>query len=338
MEIMFTKIIVRKFGGISSMQVSLIFLGLVAATISPTLFAQPYPQKAVRIIVPFPPGGGTDSMGRALAQKLSDAFGQAFVVENRGGAAGVIGTDVVAKAQPDGHTLLFTSSAFVISAAVQHKLPYDPATALAPVSYVATTPNIIFVHPSVPAKTVKELIAFAKRRPGELNYGSTGNGAPYHVATEMFKQMADVNLTHVPYKGAGPALVAAISGEVSVLFGNIVSGLPHAKAGRLRALAITTTRRSPIAPELPTVEESGLKGYEFSTWFGMLAPAGTSDGVVTRINQEIGRALKQPDLRNRLLADGAEPSGSTPAEFQKIIQRDIQRFSALAKAVNMKVD
>lgn len=188
---------------------------------------------------------------------------------------------------------------------------------------MATTPNIIFVHPSVPAKTVKELIAFAKKRPGELNYGSTGNGAPYHVATEMFKQMADVNLTHVPYKGEGPALVAAICGEVSVFFGNIVSGLPHAKAGRLRAIAITTTRRSPIAPELPTVEESGLKGYEFSTWFGMLAPAGVSDGVITRLNREIDSALKQPDLRNRLLADGAEPSGSTPAEFQIIIQRDI---------------
>jgi len=334
---MFTKIKIRAFAGISLIQASLAVLGLVAAMISQTLFAQTYPQKGVRIIVPFPPGGGTDTMGRALAQHLSNAFGQAFVVENRGGAAGVIGTDVVAKAPPDGNTLLFTSSAFVISAAVQPKLPYDPAT-FTPVSYVALTPNIIFVHPSVPVKTVKELIAFAKKRPGELNYGSTGNGAPYHVATEMFKQMAEVNLIHVPYKGAGPALVATISGEVSVLFGNIVSGLPHAKAGRLRALAITTTRRSPVAPELPTVEESGLKGYEFSTWFGMLAPAGVNDVVITRLNQEIGRALKLPDLRNRLLADGAEPSGSTPTEFQKIIQLDIQRFAALAKAVNMKVD
>jgi tripartite-type tricarboxylate transporter receptor subunit TctC len=334
---MINKIKIKELGGSSLVQASLVLLGLVAGMISPTLFAQTYPQKVVRIIVPFPPGGGTDSMGRALAQQLSNAFGQAFVVENRGGAAGVIGTDIVAKAQPDGHTLLFTSSAFVISAAVQHKLPYDPVT-FTPVSYVAMTPNIIFVHPSVPVKSVKELIAFAKRRPGELNYGSTGNGAPYHVATEMFKQMAEVNLIHVPYKGAGPALVATISGEVSVLFGNIVSGLPHARAGRLRALAITTTQRSPVAPELPTVDESGLKGYEFSTWFGMLAPAGVSDVVTTRLNQEIGRALRLPDFRNRLLSDGAEPSGSTPTEFQNIIQRDIKRFAALAKAVNMKVD
>jgi len=218
--------------------------------------AQSYPVKAVRIVVPFPPGGGTDTMARALAQNLTDAFKQSVVVENRAGAAGVIGTDIVAKSPPDGYTLLFASSAYVISAAVQPSLPYDPATALQPLSFVALTPNILVVHPSVPVKTVKELIALARRRPGELNYGSTGNGAPYHVATEMFKHMAKVDLTHVPYKGAAPALTATIGGEVTVLFGNIVSALPHVRAGRLRALAVTTPKRSRCSPCASSTREA----------------------------------------------------------------------------------
>lgn len=316
-----------------------ILLSGFAAAIGPaSLFAQSYPSKPVRVIVAFPPGGGTDTMGRALAQKLTDALKQSVFVENRAGAAGVIGADIVAKSPPDGHTLLFASSAYVISAAVQPKLPYDAATALVPVSFAALTPNLVLVHPSVPAKNVKELIALARKRPGELNYGSTGNGAPYHIATEMFKNMAMVDLVHVPYKGAAPALTATISGEVTVLFGNIVSALPHARQGRLRALAVTTTRRSPIAPELPTVAEAALPGYDFATWFGMLAPAGTPPAVISRLNQEIARALQLPDLRQRLLADGAEPGSSAPEEFGRIIHNDIKRFAALAKAVNMKVD
>lgn len=317
---------------------AILLAGFATAIGSASLFAQSYPSKPVRVIVAFPPGGGTDMMGRALAQKLTDALKQSVFVENRAGAAGVIGADIVAKSPPDGHTLLFASSAYVISAAVQPKLPYDAATALVPVSFAALTPNLVLVHPSVPAKNVKELIALARKWPGELNYGSTGNGAPYHIATEMFKNMAKVNLVHVPYKGAAPALTATISGEVTVLFGNIVSALPHARQGRLRALAVTTTRRSPIAPELPTVAEAALPGYDFATWFGMLAPAGTPPAVISRLNQEIARALQLPDLRQRLLADGAEPGSSTPEEFGRIIQNDIKRFAALAKAVNMKVD
>jgi tripartite-type tricarboxylate transporter receptor subunit TctC len=317
---------------------AILLAGFATAIGSASLFAQSYPSKPVRVIVAFPPGGGTDTMGRALAQKLTDALKQSVFVENRAGAAGVIGADIVAKSPPDGHTLLFASSAYVISAAVQPKLPYDAATALVPVSFAALTPNLVLVHPSVPAKNVKELIALARKWPGELNYGSTGNGAPYHIATEMFKNMAKVDLVHVPYKGAAPALTATISGEVTVLFGNIVSALPHARQGRLRALAVTTTRRSPIAPELPTVAEAALPGYDFATWFGMLAPAGTPPAVISRLNQEIARALQLPDFRQRLLADGAEPGSSTPEEFGRIIQNDIKRFAALAKAVNMKVD
>ncbi len=315
-----------------------VLLGVWVTVLPQSVPAQSYPARPVRMIVPFPPGGGTDTMGRALAQKLTEAFKQPVVVENRAGAAGVIGTDIVAKSPADGHTLLFASSAYVISAAVQPKLPYDPSSALVPVSFVALTPNLLLVHPSVPARSVKDLIALARKKPGALNYGSTGNGGPYHVATEMFKYLAKVDLVHVPYKGASPALTGAISGEVSVLFGNIVSGLPHASAGRLRALAVTTPRRSPIAPSIPTISEAALPGYDFATWFGMLVPAGTPDAVVTRLNQEISRALQSADLRQRLLADGAEPGSSTPQEFGKIIQTDIKRFAALAKAVDMKVD
>lgn len=323
---------------INIFDVAAVCLGIFGAFGSTLLWGQSYPAKPVRMIVGFPPGGGTDSMARTLAQKLTEALGQPVLVENRPGAASVIGTDLVAKSAPDGHTLLFASSAFVITAAVQPSLPYDPASALSPVSFVASTPNMVLVHPSLPVKNVKELIALARKRPAELNYGSTGNGGPYHIATEMFKHLARVDIVHVPYKGAAPALTAAISGEVTVLFGNIVSALPHVNTGRLRALAVTTGKRSPIAKDIPTVAEAGLPGYDFATWFGVLAPAGIARAVIARLNQEISRALQLPDVSQRLLADGAEPNASTPEEFGKIIQGDLKKFTALAKAVSIKVD
>jgi tripartite-type tricarboxylate transporter receptor subunit TctC len=297
-----------------------------------------YPVKTIRNIVGFPPGGGTDMMARSLSEKLTAALGQTVIVDNRPGAASVIGTDLVAKSPPDGYTVLTASSAYAISAALQKRLPYDPLTALVPVSSIAVTPNMVLVHPSVPARNMKELIALARAKPGQLNYGSTGNGGPYHIAAEMFKNMTGVDIVHVPYKGASPALTGTISGEVDILFGNIVSATPHARAGRLRALAVTTTKRSSISPELPTVAESGIPGYDFSTWFGVLAPAGTPSPVVSRLNDEIRKALGADDLRRRWLSEGAEPQWSTPEVFGKLIRYDIQRFTKLARDANITAD
>lgn len=311
------------------------FAALTGALVIAAAQAQTYPTRPVRMIVGFPPGGGTDLFARSLSEKLTASLGQPVIVENRAGATSVIGTDIVAKSPPDGHTLLTTSSAYAIVAAVQKKLPYDPLTALVPVSFIALTPNMVLVHPSVPAKSIKELIALAKSKPGQLNYGSTGNAGPYHLAAEMFKHMTRVNIVHVPYKGAGPALIAAISGEVGILFGNIVSATPHVRGGRLRALAVTTTRRSTIAPELPTVAEAGVPGYDFATWFGVLAPAGTPPAVIARLNDEIRKALSAEDLRRKWLADGAEPDSSTPDAFGKLIRNDIERLRKLVRETNI---
>jgi tripartite-type tricarboxylate transporter receptor subunit TctC len=311
----------------------LILIGLM-----PAAHCQTYPAKPVRIVIGFPPGGGTDKLARLISPKLTASLGQSVIVENRPGAGGVVGAEVVAKAVPDGHTMLVTTSAYTISAALQDRLPYDPLTGLAPVTMFAISPSIVVVHPSLPVRNIKELIAFAKARPGRLNYGSSGNGAPYHIATEMFKSMAGVDIAHVPYKGAGPAVIAAVSGEVTLLFANIVSGLPQAKAGRLRALAVTTLKRSPIAPEIPTVAESGLPGYEFVTWFGVLLPAGTPSAVVLRLNREFKQAVATPEIRAALLADGAEPQETTPEGFAQIVKTDIQRYAKLAKQVGMTVD
>ena len=306
------------------------------AQTTPTTSA--YPTKVVRIIVGFPPGGGTDKFARLISPKLSASFGQSVVVDNRPGAGGVVGSDIVAKSPPDGHTVLITTSGYVISAALYAKLPFDPVTSLAPVTMFATTPSVLVVHPSVPAKTVKELIAFAKANPGRLNYGSTGNGSPYHIATEMFKSMAGVNFAHVPYKGAAPAITATISGEVALVFANIISGLPHARTGRLRALAVSPRTRSPIAPELPTVAEAGVPGYEFTTWFGVLVPAGTPQNIVQRLHGEFKNAVNAPEMRAAFIADGADPHDTSPEAYAQIIKSDIQRFTKLAKQVGMSVD
>lgn len=305
---------------------------------SPAAAGQSYPTKPVRIIVGFPAGGGTDKLARLISTRLTASLGQSVIVDNRPGAGGVVGADLVSKSAPDGHTMLVTTSAYVISAALLSKLPYDPITGLAPVSMFAMSPSILVVHPSLPVKTVRELIAFAKANPGRLNYGSSGNGAPYHIATEMFKHMAGVNISHVPYKGATPAVIAALSGEVALIFANIVSGLPHARSGRLRALAVTTQKRSPIAPEIPTVAEAALPGYDFATWFGALVPGGTPAAIVQRLNGEFRLSVNTPDIRAALLADGAEPLELSPEAYAQVIKSDIQRFARLAKQVGMTVD
>jgi tripartite-type tricarboxylate transporter receptor subunit TctC len=319
--------------------------GTIAVALALTLCAAPapsqaqnFPSKPLRIIVGFPPGGGTDKFARMVAVKLTAGLGQSTVVDNRPGAGGIVGTELVAKSPPDGHTMLVTTSAYVISAALAEKLPYDPINGLAPVAMFAVSPSVVIVHPSLPVRSLKELISFTKANPDKVNYGSSGNGAPYHIATEMFKSMAGVNMVHVPYKGAGPAVTAAMGGEVAVLFANIVSAMPLAKAGRMRALAVTTAKRSPIAPDIPTIAESGVPGYDFATWFGALVAGGTPAAIVQRLNREFRQAVTAPDLRAALLADGAEPIDATPEAFAQVIRQDIQQFTKLAKQVGMTVD
>lgn len=298
----------------------------------------PYPSKPMRIVVPFPPGGGTDKLARMMAARLAVTMGQPVIVDNRPGAGGVLGTDLVAKSAPDGHTLLIITAAFTMGAAMRTKLPYDPINDLAPVTIFAIAPSMMVVHPSLPAKSVKELIAFAKANPGKLNYGSSGSGAPYHIATEMFKSMAGIDIAHVPYKGAAPAVVAALSGEVALLIANIISALPQAKSGRLRALGVTTLKRSPLAPHIPTIAEAGLPGYEFATWFGMLAPAGTPQAAIQRLYAESRQAVNTAELRAAVVADGADTAELTPDQYAQVIKSDIQRYTRLAKQIGMRVD
>lgn len=297
-----------------------------------------FPTKPMRIIVPFPPGGGTDKLARMLGAHLTTTLGQPVVVDNRSGAGSVVGTELVAKSPPDGHTLLFTTAAYAMGAGMRARLPYDPIKDIAPVTLLAISPSLLIVHPSLPVRSVKELITFAKTNPGRLNYGSSGSGAPYHIATEMLKSMSGMDITHVPYKGAGPAIVAAISGEVTLLIGNIISALPLAKSGRMRALGVTSLKRSPLAPEIVTIHEAGLPGYEFVTWFGVLLPGATPAAIIQRLHGEIRQAIVSPEMRTAMLADGAEPNGMPPEQFATLIKSDIQRYAKLAKQVGMTAD
>jgi len=313
-------------------------LALPALAFAQAAPAGAFPTKPMRIVVPFPPGGGTDKLARMLGAHLSVTLGQPVVVDNRSGAGSVVGTDIVAKSPPDGHTLLFTTAAYAMGAGMRARLPYDPVKDIAPVTILAISPSLLIVHPSLPVKNVKELVAFAKANPGRLNYGSSGSGAPYHIATEMLKSMAGIDIAHVPYKGAGPAIVAAISGEVTLLIGNIISALPLARSGRMRALGVTTLKRSPLAPEIPSIHEAGVPGYEFVTWFGVLAPGATPPPTIQRLYIEIRQAIGTPDMRAAMLADGAEPNGMPPDQFATVIKADIQRYARLAKQIGMTAD
>lgn len=320
------------------MSIACCIAGACVAAVPVVVHAQSFPSKSIRIIVGFPPGGGTDKLARLLGARLTASLGQTVVVDNRAGAGGVVGTDLVAKSPPDGHTLLVTTSAYTISASLQAKLPYDPITGLAPVALFATSPSMLVTHPSLPVKSVRELIAFAKANPGKLNYGSSGNGAPYHIATELFKSMTGVDITHVPYKGAGPAVTAVLGGEVTMLFANIMTGLPLARSGRMRGLAVTSDARTPIAPDVPTVAEAGVPGYAFVTWFGVLAPGGTPAPIVERLNTAFRQAIVSPDIANVLVADGVQAQDGAPDVFAQVIRSDIQRFTKLARQVGMTVD
>jgi len=316
----------------------LLVLALAAGFASLTS-AQPYPTKPIKLVAPSTPGDAPDVIARLVADKLSTALGQQVVVENRPGAGGVVGSDYVAKAAPDGYTLIMgNAGSHGINAAVYSKLPYDIQRDFAPVSQVAVAPNVMVINPSVPASTLAEFIAYAKANPGKLSYASGGNGSSAHMSMELFKSMSGIDIQHVPYKGSSPALTDVVSGQVVAFIGNMPPTVPLIKAGKLRAIAVTTKSRSALMPELPTITEAGLPGFETVAWFGVLAPAGTPPEVVNRLSAEIAKIAKSPEIREKLVAMGAEPIGSTPEEFKAVIDRDIAKWKPLAQKVGIKID
>ncbi|MFZ9151943.1 MAG: tripartite tricarboxylate transporter substrate binding protein [Burkholderiales bacterium] len=283
------------------------------------------------MIVAYPPGGGTDQVGRVLADQLTVTLGQNVVVDNRGGATGNIGTELAARAVPDGYTLLMGNVApNAVNVSLFKKLGFDPVKDFAPVSLVAVTPNILVAHPSMPVKTIKELIAYAKAKPGTLNFPSAGVGSSSHLAGEMLKSLAGISMVHIPFKGGGPALVAVIAGEVQIMFATMPAAMPHVKSGKVKPVAVTTAKRSQAMPELPTIAESGVKGYEASTWYGLLAPARTPPAIVTRLHAHTVKILAGP-TRQRLEAQGFEPEGGTPAEFAAYIKTEIVKWAKVIK-------
>ena len=304
----------------------LIILLPAALVLAANTCAQTYPVKTVRIVVPFPAGAGADTTTRLFTPKLTEALAQQFIVDNRAGAAGNIGAEAAARAAPDGYTLLVAPASLASSRSLYKNLGFDLARDFEPVAMLATAPFVLAVHPSVPVKSVSELIAFAKSRPGQLNFASTGIGGTNHLAAELFKHMAGIDIVHVPYKGTATAVPDLIGGQVSMMFTATLSSLPHVRAGRLRALAITSAKRSLAAPELSTVAESGLAGYEASTWFALLAPAGTPREIVARLNAAIVTIGQTPEIRDRLVAQGAEPLGGTPEQLGAFVRSEIEKW------------
>jgi tripartite-type tricarboxylate transporter receptor subunit TctC len=299
--------------------------------------AQPYPSRPIRLIVPYPPGGATDIVARSLGQKLADALKQQIVIDNRGGGGQVIGTDLAAKAAPDGYTLILVTITHTINPALHKKLPYDSLRDFTPITLIAASPQILVVHPSVAAKSVSELIALARAKAGVFNYASSGNGSGGHLAMELFKSMTGIQATHVPYKGAGPALTDLIAGQTQAMFTSPLAALPHVKSGKLRALAMAGKTRSPAAPELATVAET-VPGYEASLWYGLLAPAGTAKPIVGRLYDEFTKALKFADVVERLSSQGVEPVGSGPRELQEFMRAESAKWAKVVTAAGMRAD
>ena len=298
-----------------------------------------FPNKPIRMVVPFPAGGPTDIVARTVGQKLAEALGQPVIIDNRGGAGGVLGTEMVVKSPADGYTLLVgTISGLAVAMSLYPNHSYETLRDLAPITQAVTVTNIVVVHPSIPARSVKELLALARAKPGTLTYASSGNGTITHLAGELFKSLARVDIVHVPFRGGAPALTALLSGEVSMSFENSLIVVPHIKSGKVRALAVTGAKRSRSAPELPTVAEAGLPGYSASGWYGFVAPAATPKEIIARLASELNRILKQPDVIERLSSQGAEPVGGTPAEFTAFIQTEIDKWAKLVKSANMKAE
>jgi tripartite-type tricarboxylate transporter receptor subunit TctC len=299
--------------------------------------AQSYPQRTVRVVSPTGPSGGADTQARLVAKRFTESMGQAFFVDNRPGYSGVIGTDTVAKAAPDGYTLLVTSSLIAVTAAVFRKLPYDPLKDLAPIGQIASAPQLLVVHPSVPARSVQELVAAAKRTPGRMNAGSSGAGSINRIAAEMLQQAAGIQVTHVSYKSGSASGQALISGEVDFIFAGAVQALPLVRGGRARVLAVTSAKPFPLLPDVPTLD-SVYPGFTSANWYGMFAPAGTPDAIVSKLSAEIVRAISTPEIREFILREGAEPVGSSAREFGTYLRNEIARYTKVARAADLKVD
>ena len=299
--------------------------------------AQAYPARPLRMIVPFPPGGSNDILGRLIAQKLSERLGQQVVVDNRAGADGIIGTEMATRAAPDGYTLLIISTTLTMNAAI-HKLPFDPVKSLTPIALIASGANVIMAAPGFPAQTVQDLIALAKAKPGAIRYATSGVGGFNHFGGELFNSLAGVSMTHVPYKGGGPSMIDVMSGIVEVGFGTLVQAIPHIRSGKLRAIAVGSLRRSPALPEVPTIAEAGLPGYDGSIWWGILGPAGMPSALVARLNAEIGAVLKDADMTRRLEAETAEAIVAGPEAFARVIAEDMEKWRRVARQTGMRAE
>jgi tripartite-type tricarboxylate transporter receptor subunit TctC len=295
-----------------------------------------YPTKSIRIIVPQSAGGSTDLAARVVTQRLGEALGQPIVVDNRPGAGSLNGTETVAKAPPDGYTLLAVAASFTINPSLHERLPFDPVRDFAPITRFAALPHVLVVHPSLPAKSVKELIALAKAKPGELNYASSGVATSTHLAAELFKHMTGTDMVQVPFKGGAPGVVGLLSGQVQLYFATISTALPHVKAGKIRALAVTTAKRSIVAPEYPTIAEAGVSGYEHASWIGLLAPARTPPAVIAKLNAESVIVVAIPEVKALLLRDGLEPVGDTPQEFAAVVKQEVSKWMKVVKAAGIK--
>jgi tripartite-type tricarboxylate transporter receptor subunit TctC len=314
-------------------------LALVLALAGAPAWAQGYPAKPVRLVLPYPPGGGSDTIARPLAQRLSESLGQQVVVDNRGGGGGAIGMEHVAKAASDGYTIVMALTAqLAVNPSLYRKLPYDPVKDFAPITLLAQGPYVLVVHPSVPAKSVKELVALARKRPNELAYASSGNGSGGHLAAELLKSMTGGEMLHVPYKGGGPALVDLIAGQVQVLFSTWASGRGHIQSGRIRALAVSTAKRPRAIPHLPTVAEAGVPGYDAGVWYALLAPAGTPAEIVDRLNREVLGVLKSPEYSKLLFDSAIDPIGSTPQALADYIRSESAKWAKVVKAAAIRID
>lgn len=297
--------------------------------------AQTYPSRTVRFIAPFAAGGGSDLIARKLAQKLTDTLGQPVVVDNRTGGSGVIGTEIVAKSPPDGHTIMMTTPTFTVNPSLIRKLPYDNVRDFAPITMIATAPHLLAVHPSLPAKTVKDVVALARARPEQLTFSSGSAGGSSHLSGELFNSIARIKMTHVPYRGGGQAVLAIVTGEVSLGFVDIVSMLPHVKSGRVRSIALTGLKRSSVLPEVPTISESGYPGYQSGIWYGVVAPARTPPDVIARLNAELVKIVRTPDFLESLRAEGAEPVASSPDYFAEHIRKETARWAKVIREANI---
>lgn len=301
-------------------------------------YAQSYPNQPIRFIVPYAAGGGVDMVARAIGPTLSDRLGQPVVIDNRGGAGGNIGTELAARAEPNGYTIVMGAAALAINSSLYRKLPFDPVKDFVPISLISATPNILAVHLTIPAKSVRQLIQLAKAKPGSLNYGSAGNGTTSHLALELFKTMAGMEIVHIPYKGTAPAVVGLLGGEVAMMLAPALTLIPHVRSKKVNGLAVSSLKRLPAIPELPTIAESGVSGFEARQWYGVLAPAGTPKAIIMRLNSEIVKIVDSPEVTKRFMSEGSEPIGSTPEEFARHLKAEIAKWAKAVAASGARVD